>query len=94
MNVRKIIHFESLILQWVNDAPVTAVLCWNLLKKKGFMFYSSCHFFAPACATLFFKKKIWRGLHLMCVESNGFGFPFFLKQRVASVLSIEKKEQQ
>jgi hypothetical protein len=62
--------------------------------KKGFMFYSSCHFFAPACATLFFKKKIWRGLHLMCVESNGFGFPFFLKQRVASVLSIEKKEQQ
>uniref|UniRef100_A0A3N7EXY3 Uncharacterized protein n=1 Tax=Populus trichocarpa TaxID=3694 RepID=A0A3N7EXY3_POPTR len=27
----------------------------------------------------------------MCVESNGFGFPFFLKQRVASVLSIEKK---
>jgi hypothetical protein len=30
----------------------------------------------------------------MCVESNGFGFLFFLKQRVASVLRIEKKKQQ
>ena len=30
----------------------------------------------------------------MCVESNGFGFLFFLEQRGASVLSMDKKEQQ
>jgi hypothetical protein len=94
MNVRKIIHFESLILQWVNDAPVTAVLCWNLLKKKRFYVLLIMSFLCTCMRNPFLKKKIWRGLHLMCVESNGFGFPFFLKQRVASVLSIEKKEQQ
>lgn len=94
MNIRKIVRFESLILQWVNDAPATAVLCWNLFLKKGFMFYSSMSFLCTCMRNPFFLKKIWRGLHLMCVESNGFGFLFFLKQRVASVLSIEKKEQQ